>query len=63
MLRFTVDRTGRVLQVTLVSSSGSATLDEAAQAMLRGAQVPPFPSAMTETEITATVPIRYALEP
>ena len=62
VVRFTVDRTGRVEDVVLVSSSGSASLDEAAQAMLRGARLPPFPAGMTQAQVTATVPIRYALE-
>jgi TonB family protein len=51
------------LQVSLVGSSGSAILDDAAQAMLRGARLPPFPSGMEQTQVTATVPIRYELEP
>lgn len=62
VVRFTVDRTGRVEDVVLVSSSGSASLDEAAQAMLRDARLPPFPAGMTQAQVTATVPIRYALE-
>jgi len=61
-LRFTVERSGQVTDVTVVKSSGSPRLDAAATAMLRGASVPPFDAAMTEPRITATVPIRYRLE-
>ena len=53
---------GQVTTVTLVSSSGSPTLDEAAQAMLRGARLPPFTADMTQGQTTVTVPIRYRLE-
>ncbi len=61
VVRFTVDRTGQVLDVTLVDSSGFPSLDEAAQAMLRDAHLPPFPMGMAQARITATVPIRYTL--
>jgi len=61
-LRFSVERSGQVTDVTVVKSSGSPRLDAAATAMLRGASVPPFDTAMTEPRITATVPIRYRLE-
>ncbi len=61
-VRFTVQRSGQVTDVTVVKSSGSPRLDAAAMAMLRGASVPPFDSAMAEGQITATVQIRYRLE-
>jgi periplasmic protein TonB len=61
VLRFTVDRSGKVLEVTLVGGSGSPRLDDAAQAMLRNASLPPFPAAMPQERITATVQIRYRL--
>lgn len=61
-VRFTVDRTGRVLSVQIVASSGAPALDEAARAMLTGAQLPPFPPGMTQTQQTVTVGIQYALE-
>jgi len=63
VLRFTMDRSGRVLQVALAASSGSAILDNAAQAFLREARLPPLPAAMSEDQISVTVPIRYTLEP
>jgi protein TonB len=62
VIRFTVSRDGRVLSYSLVSSSGSASLDEAAQDMFRGATLPPFPASMGESEITVTVPIHFTLE-
>ena len=37
-------------------------LDDAAQAMLRGARLPPFTADMTQGQTTVTVPIRYRLE-
>lgn len=61
-VRFTVDRTGRVLSVQVVASSGAPALDEATRAMLAGAQLPPFPPGMTQTQLTMTVGIQYALE-
>jgi protein TonB len=61
VLRFTVDRSGKVLEVTLVSGSGSPRLDDAAQAMLRNASLPPFPAQMPQERVTATVQIRYRL--
>ncbi len=62
VVRFTVDRAGQVLDVALVGSSGSASLDQAAQAMLRGARLPAFPTAMAQAQTTITVPIRYTLQ-
>jgi len=62
-VRFTMDRSGRVLEVELSQSSGSAILDEAARTMLRGATLPPLPATMTQERITVTVTIRYALAP
>lgn len=59
-VRFTVDRTGRVLQALVASGSGSPVLDEAARSLLAGAQLPPFPPAMTQASLTMTVAIRYA---
>ncbi len=61
VLRFTVDRLGKVLGVELVSGSGSPRLDDAAQAMLHNASLPPFPAEMPQDRVTATVQIRYRL--
>ena len=61
VLRFTADRSGRVLDVELVQSAGSPILDNAAQSMLRGATLPPFPPRMAQDRVTVTVQIRYSL--
>jgi periplasmic protein TonB len=63
VVRFTVDRNGHVADVELVTSSGSRILDDAAQAMLRGANVPPFPADMPQDRAVITVPLRYSLTP
>jgi periplasmic protein TonB len=60
-VRFTVDRDGRVLDVELVKGTGSASLDDAARAMLQAASLPPFPPTMPEQQVTVTVQIRYQL--
>ena len=62
LIRFSMARDGRVLDVTLVHSSGSSALDEAAQATFRNARMPPFTADMTQAQTTVTVPIRYRLE-
>jgi len=62
LVRFSVAQDGHVLDVTLVRSSGSATLDEAAQATFRNARMPPFTADMAQAQTTVTVPIRYRLE-
>lgn len=51
-----------MLAVTLVRSSGSAILDEAAQAMLRGVRLPAFTADMPQDQTTVTVPVRYKLD-
>jgi periplasmic protein TonB len=61
-LRFTVEPSGRVVDVAVARSSGSPRLDAAAEAMLQGARVPPFDASMRQEPITTTVPIRYRLE-
>ena len=61
VLRFRVDRYGRVLDYQVVSSSGYADLDQAVENMMRGATMPPFPPSMTEPEIEVSVTIRFGL--
>ena len=56
-----IDRTGRVLDYAVVSSSGFADLDQAVQNMMRGAVLPPFPPSMTSPEIEISVTIRFGL--
>ena len=57
-MRFTIDSAGLVIAVVVVGSSGSAVLDEAAQALLRGAHLPAPP---TLDHLSITLPINYAL--
>jgi protein TonB len=61
-LRFTVEPSGRVVDVAVVHGSGSSRLDAAAEAMLHGAALPPFDATMRQAPVTATVQIHYALE-
>ena len=60
-LRFTVERSGQVVEVAVIRSSGSETLDDAALAVLRAAQVPAFPPEMTQARTTETVNLGYSL--
>ena len=60
-IRFTVDRSGRVLDSAIVRSSGSALLDEAAMTLLRQATMPAFPASMAQARITITTTLRYSL--
>ncbi len=62
VVRFAVDRQGHVLTASLVQASGSAQLDEAALALVRYANLPPFPSDMVSGQAVLTAPIRYQLE-
>jgi protein TonB len=56
-LRFRVAADGTVLDVALVTGSGSPVLDDAARALLRDAKLPP-----PQTEISRTVRLRYRLD-
>ena len=62
VLRFTASRNGQVLQVAVVQPSGSRVLDDAAEALLRGAHLPPFPANMAQDTATVTLPLTYQLE-
>lgn len=61
-VRFTVDRDGQVLDVQLVSGTGSKLLDAAVEQLLRGARLPAFPPDMTDAKVTVSLQIRYSLE-
>lgn len=61
-VRFTVNREGRVVDFQLMASTGSVALDAAVDQLLRGARLPPFPSGMSQEQVTVTLQIRYALE-
>jgi TonB family protein len=61
VLRFRVNREGRVLDAAVISSTGFADLDAAVVDMMHNAVLPPFPSSMTEPEIEVSVQIRFGL--
>jgi protein TonB len=61
VLRFAVDRVGRVLNFTVAQSSGYPDLDASIEEMMRGAVLPPFPASMTQPRIDISVTIRFSL--
>jgi protein TonB len=61
VLRFAVDRGGRVLDFAVAQSSGYPDLDSSIQEMMRGAILPPFPATMTQSRIDVSVTIRFSL--
>ena len=61
VLRFRVDRSGRVLNYAVVSSTGYPDLDAAIDAMMRGATLPAFPADMTASDVEVSVTVRFAL--
>jgi protein TonB len=61
VIRFTVERSGQVLDAEVVGSSGSARLDAATLALLRGASLPAFPAPMTQGRVTITTSVRFTL--
>ena len=60
-LRFRVDRFGRVLDYRLLEITGYADLDAGIDQMMRGAQLPPFPAGMTQSQIEVSVKLRFKL--
>ncbi len=61
-MQITVDPKGHVVNVNLVRGSGTDLLDHAAEALVRDAHLPPFPSDMRSSQQRITIPIRYRLE-
>ncbi len=61
MLRFAIDRSGRVLDYAIMQSTGYPDLDQSLEQMMRGAVMPPFPPAMTQPRIDVSVTIRFSL--
>jgi protein TonB len=61
-VRFTVDRSGRISDLQIVSRSGSYLLDAAWLGVFRGGTLPPFPPGTqgetTEIEFTLTYILR-----
>jgi len=61
VLRFAVDRNGRVLEHEVVRSSGHPDLDRAVGQMMRAATLPAFPASMPQQQIEVSITIRFAL--
>jgi periplasmic protein TonB len=61
VLRFTIDRSGRVIDFAVAGSSGYPDLDASIEEMMRGAVLPPFPANMTQPRIDVSVTIRFSL--
>jgi protein TonB len=62
-LFFSLDRQGRVTESRVLRSSGAATLDQEALALLRRAQpFPPPPPELTGDRVGLTVPVRFNLK-
>jgi protein TonB len=61
VLRFRVDRSGRVLNYALAASTGSADLDAAIDGIMRGATLPPFPADMAALDVEVSVTVRFSL--
>lgn len=61
VLRFSVDRSGRVIDFAVTSSSGYPDLDQSVEEMMRGATLPPFPVGMPQPEMQVSVTIRFSL--
>ena len=62
VLRFRIDRGGRVLNYSVTKGTGFADLDTAVTQMMSGAVMPPFPSSMSMPEIEVSVTIRFGLQ-
>lgn len=61
-LRFTVDRSGKVLTYSLAKSSGFPVLDEATLEMIRLAQpLPPVPASIVQDPFMAVILIEFSL--
>ncbi|MBS0244186.1 MAG: energy transducer TonB, partial [Proteobacteria bacterium] len=59
-IAFRIDRHGRLLDAEVVSSSGSPALDEEALALMRRAQPFPVPpTALPDSNLSLSVPIRF----
>jgi protein TonB len=61
VLRFAIDRSGRVLASAVAQSSGYPDLDASLEEMMRDAVLPPFPAGMTQPRIDVSVTIRFSL--
>ncbi|MBM1169469.1 cell envelope integrity protein TolA [Microvirga arabica] len=60
-IRFTLDRSGQVLSVSLVRSTGNPLLDQAALATARpGSSLPSPPDSVPQQLFTITAPLRFS---
>jgi periplasmic protein TonB len=61
LVAFTLDRTGRVIDSTMTTSSGNRVLDEEALDTLhRASPFPPFPAAKPGTQDSYIVPVNFS---
>jgi protein TonB len=61
VVRFVVERSGRVASFAVIKSSGYADLDAALDNMMRGAILPPFPADMDQQSVVVSVTIHFSL--
>jgi protein TonB len=62
LLRFTIDRLGRLQAWRIDRGSGSAALDREVGTMLQRAEpLPPMPDSMAQAQLELVVPIRFRL--
>jgi protein TonB len=61
VLRFSVARSGRVIDFAVTSSSGYPDLDHSVEEMMRGATLPPFPVGLPQQDMQVSVTIRFSL--
>lgn len=61
-VRFTVDRSGNISNVSITGSSGHAILDQETLALMqRVAPLPAMPDSMVQDKVTISLPIDYSL--
>jgi protein TonB len=61
-VRFTMDRSGRILSATVVRGAGHPVLDDAALAAARpGSTLPAAPDSLPQQQFTFSVPLRFNL--
>lgn len=59
-IRFTLDRSGQVINASLVRSSGNPLLDQAALATARpGSSLPAAPASISQQQFTVVAPLRF----
>jgi periplasmic protein TonB len=62
VLRFEVDRSGRVIDYAVTKSSGSADLDQSIEELIRDATFPPPPANIDQSHMKYWVNIRFSLK-